>query len=960
MINLPNNEFNGYVIGIGASAGGLDALEKFFDACPIDTGAAFVVIQHLSPDHKSMMSNLLARHTLMPVQMVECNTMIEANHVYLIPPASIMYIGKGFLHLTPKNPRGLTLPIDIFFTALAENYGNHAIGIVLSGTGSDGTRGASAINSLGGFLLAQDPKTASFDGMPRSFINTGLVDAILPPEELATRVFAHIKYSSTTATTIDIESENSPRRLGLSNEEALNGMMELLQQISGIDFRDYKPSTIMRRIERRMQVRRIATLENYLQLLENERNEALTLRQEFLISVTSFFRDPEPFKTLAELAINKIVANKQNGETIRVWTAGTSTGEEAYSLGMLFIEEFERQKRWLILKIFATDVNQQNVDFASMGYYSESIAAELSAQRLERFFEAKSNNFVVKNELRQTIVFARHNLLTDPPFTKMDLVVCRNTLIYFKNPAQERALKRLQYAVLENGFLFLGSSESLSAANEGFKTINAKHKLFKRVHNNGGHIPLVYETLNHSTPSSNYKTDLTLSHKPRINDNNTIDSAISVLLSSYAPPALIVNQNHEILHLFGNVQPYLSLREGSASLHLGRMLSARLIPIASALLYKAAKNNSALVSDLIQFKQFDETTQTIRLSVRPIISKIHERFMLLCFEKAVQIHCETNLPEIHLASETIERIEILENELAASRESLQATIEELQSSNEELQSVNEELNTVNAEYQEKAVILSQLNADLDSMAKASGVATIFVDEKLNLTRFSQDAIQIFKLRNSDVGRRLDDFAHNLKYTQLINDIQNTLKCQSMTEREVLSQDGRTFLVRILPYSMPFARTQGAVASFIDITAFHDAQRLQAILDALYEHIAVLDRDGNILLTNQAWKQFSIYHGDSELIYSDIGSNYFQSCKNSQYKHPLLIPQAIEGIQSILQNDQPFFSLKYPFKIANQLQWFAMNVVPIHKSFNQHQCSAVVSHINISTWYQSADIEDNND
>jgi two-component system CheB/CheR fusion protein len=406
-----------------------------------------------------------------------------------------------------------------------------------------------------------------------------------------------------------------------------------------------------------------------------------------------------------------------------------------------------------------------------------------------------------------------------------------------------------------------------------------------------------------------------------------------------------------------------------------------LIPIASALLYKAAKNNSALVSDLIQFKQFDETTQTIRLSVRPIISKIHERFMLLCFEKAVQIHCETNLPEIHLASETIERIEILENELAASRESLQATIEELetsneelqatneelmasneelQSSNEELQSVNEELNTVNAEYQEKAVILSQLNADLDSMAKASGVATIFVDEKLNLTRFSQDAIQIFKLRNSDVGRRLDDFAHNLKYTQLINDIQNTLKCQSMTEREVLSQDGRTFLVRILPYSMPFARTQGAVASFIDITAFHDAQRLQAILDALYEHIAVLDRDGNILLTNQAWKQFSIYHGDSELIYSDIGSNYFQSCKNSQYKHPLLIPQAIEGIQSILQNDQPFFSLKYPFKIANQLQWFAMNVVPIHKSFNQHQCSAVVSHINISTWYQSADIEDNND
>ncbi len=282
------NNFSGYVIGIGASAGGLDALEKFFSACPTDTGAAFVVIQHLSPDHKSMMSNLLARHTTMPVSMVEQNTFIEGNSVYLIPPGSIMHMGKGFLHLTPKNPRGLTLPIDIFFTSLAESYGNHAIGIVLSGTGSDGTRGAWAINSMGGFLLAQDPSTASFDGMPRSFINTGLVDAILPPDELANRVVAHIKHLAVTDVDIYVENDSDIPRLALSHEEALNGIMQLLQQVSSIDFRDYKPSTIMRRIERRMQVRRVSSLDDYLEVLKSERTEAMTLRQDFLISVTSF------------------------------------------------------------------------------------------------------------------------------------------------------------------------------------------------------------------------------------------------------------------------------------------------------------------------------------------------------------------------------------------------------------------------------------------------------------------------------------------------------------------------------------------------------------------------------------------------------------------------------------------------------------------------------------------------
>jgi two-component system CheB/CheR fusion protein len=969
------NNFSSYVVGIGASAGGLDALEKFFDFCPVDTGATFVVIQHLSPDHKSMMSNLLARHTTMPVCMVEQNTTIEPNNVYLIPPGSIMHMGKGFLHLTPKNPRGLTLPIDIFFTSLAESYGNHAIGIVLSGTGSDGTRGASAINSMGGFLLAQEPSTAGFDGMPKSFINTGLIDAILPPEELATRVLAHINHLSSNEPEIYVESDSFIPRLALSHEEAFNAIMVLLLQISGIDFKDYKPSTIMRRLERRMQVRRVSTLEDYLKLLETENSEILTLRQEFLISVTSFFRDGEPFKTLTESAITEIVANKNNGDIVRIWTAGCSTGEEPYSLGMLFIEEFERQKRWLTLKIFATDVNQQNVEFSAIGSYTESIAAEVSPARLERFFDVKGSNFVVKNDLRQCIIFARHNLLSDPPFTKMDLVVCRNTLIYFKNPAQERALRRLQYAVNPQGFLFLGSSESLSAANEGFKTINAKHKLFKRI---TSVTPVPYDMLQNVSTAyqigRHSASSMLVAQKAKSVDGNAIDSAISLMLNNYAPPALIVNGNHEILHFFGDVQPYLSFREGSASLQIGRVLPQRLIPIASALLYKATKGTETLISDLIQFKQADDSIKLIRLSARPIALKTHERFVLLCFETVTNNVPEVAAKAFNLDAETIERIEILENELAATRESLQATIEELetsneelqatneelmasneelQSSNEELQSVNEELNTVNAEYQEKAGILSQLNADLDSMAKASGVATIFIDEELRLTRFSQDAMQIFKLRNSDIGRRLDDFAHTLKYEHLIDDIENTLQLQRMTEREILSNDGRTFLVRILPYFVPSTMSKGIVASFVDITSYHDVQRLQAILDALPEHIAVLEHDGKIVMINAAWQRFAKANGDIELKHTGIGKNYFEACQVANIEGAEMAQLAIRGVKSVLEGSSAFFSLQYPCHSPTENRWFVMNVAPI-KSYDY---GAVVSHINISSWYENQDKKD---
>ncbi|MBY0454009.1 MAG: PAS domain-containing protein [Burkholderiaceae bacterium] len=962
--------FSGYVVGIGASAGGLEALEQFFDHCPADTGAVFVVIQHLSPDHKSMMNNLLARHTRMPVVMVEDGMQVQANQVFLIPPGSIMRVSSGQFHLSPKSPHGLTLPIDIFFTTLSEAYGSYALGVVLSGTGSDGTRGAVAINAAGGFLLAQDPEQAKFDGMPRSVIATGVVDEVLHAQQLGARIQLHIHNLpfQSPIKAIDAPSNNE----ALSSAEAIQALLQLLKQTGGINFQEYKSGTVMRRIERRMQVRHIPTINAYLDLLEEDRTELFVLRRELLISVTSFFRDPESFDVVAEKAVATLVANASSSDAIRVWTAGVSTGEEAYTLAMLFMEAFERERRWPNLKIFATDVNQQNIEVAAQGQYPESAAAELTPARLERFFVKNGSHFVVKPELRQSIVFAKHNLLDDPPFTRMDLVSCRNTLIYFRTDAQERAQRRLQYAVKPEGFLFLGSSESLAGATTAFANLSVKHKLFKRT---AGVVPLVYESP-HTTPSRvSY-----IGGKPLVSVTNArtvpsdgpiIEAGLSALMSAYTPPAILVNDRHEAVHLFGDLQPFFRVREGLASLDINRILPDPLVPVASALVFKSAKDGSKLVSDLLHVDLGGGNMSLLRLAAHPLKLHGEERFVLLCFERTSDNAEQGRATPINVDAETMARVDVLERELMATRESLQATIEELetsneelqatneemmasneelQSSNEELQSVNEELNTVNSEFQEKTAILSRLNSDMDSMTKAVGVATVFVDHELNLTRFSPDALDLFKLRNSDVGRPLDDIAHKLKYTELMSDIRRTLMTDRMFEREVMTEEGRLYLCRLLPYRVPSTQQHGVVATFVDVTVFRDLRRLQSIIDALPENIAVLEQDGKISMVNAAWRNFARANGDSNLSLSGPGSNYFAACGTTggdglpcddDYAQ-----RAVRGVRGVLEGTLPQFSLQYPCHSPTEKRWFVMSVTRVVG----HEFGAVVSHFNISDWY----------
>ncbi|NVO05792.1 MAG: PAS domain-containing protein [Rhodoferax sp.] len=952
-----------HVVCIGASAGGLDALERFFGACPVDTGAAFVVVQHLSPDHKSMMNTLLSRHTQMPVIMVENDMPIAANHVFLIPPGSTMHVSPGRLHLRPKKTHSLTLPIDIFMASLAEVYGSQAVGIILSGTGTDGTRGAGAISQAGGYLMAQEPESSKFDGMPRSVIATGLVHEVLPADELPLCLLAHVRqepYANQRAV-LPVTPHAA-----LTNDDAFAEILQLLYQLGGIDFSDYKPATIMRRLERRMQARHTPELLQYLELLERNREEMLTLRREMLISVTSFFRDPEAFDLLAEKVIAPMVQNAETGDTIRVWIAGVATGEEAYSIGMLFLEAFGQYKSWPTLKIFATDVDHQAIEKAGVGKYRESIAAEISEERLASFFTHNGDAYLIKSELRQCIVFARQNLLSDPPFTKMDLVVCRNTLIYFKPTAQERVLHSLLYALNGGGTLFLGSSESVAMMTDALQVISAKHKLFRR--STERMLPML-ENFNKvgARVRRPLLPDVRRSVPAQAAGVNAADTGIATLLAQYAPPSIIFNETQEAVHLFGDVNPFIQAKEGSASLVLNRMLLDPLVPIAAALLYKSIKEQCSLSADPVEVKLRSGELRAVRLSAHALKNEGVERLSMLCFETVFAAPADIHAP-VDVGAETMTRINALERELAASRESLQSTIEELetsneelqatneelmasneelQSSNEELQSVNEELNTVNAEYQEKMLLLNRVNADLEGMGKATGVATVFVDGHMNITRFSPDAARIFRLRDSDIGRPLNDISHSLQYPGLMDDMARTLETNRTMEREVCgSAPEQILFVRILPYSVPSTTERGVVTSVVDVSAYHDARRLQSVLDGLPEHVAVLDVDGTIRQVNAAWRRFAQANGDPELRHSGPGCNYLAACAKEFPEGQDSASAALRGLRQVLEGSAASFSIEYPCHSPDEQRWFVMNVASIPGP----AFGAVVSHTNVTAWF----------
>lgn len=958
---VDNTRFTGFVVAIGASAGGLDALEQLFKHLDANTGAAFVVIQHLSPDHKSMMDNLLARHTSMPICVAEHRMRLQPNHVFLLPPGKTMTLEHDMLMLEDKPPYGLSLPIDIFFTSLSEVFERFAVAIVLSGTGSDGTRGSVAINAQGGLLLAQLPEDAKFDGMPRSVIATGLVDDKLTAAGIAERLNQYIAG----------KRDHTPIKLPALQESderanALEKLMHVLHQSSGINFREYKLATVLRRVERRMQFKHIHEMDAYVDLLRQDKAEAISFRRELLIPVTSFFRDPESFERLGTEVIEQLVIQHSEAVPLRIWCAACATGEEAYTLAILLLEAMERTKHWPNIKIFATDAEQHYLDVASAGVYSEAILTEMSKERIERFFIHKNGHYLVKPELRQQIVFAKHNLLEDPPFTRMSLVTCRNALIYFLPIAQERALRRMQYALLPGGYLFLGSSESLGPLESDFSTVDARHKLFRI--ERPVNTPLVLGTRGIARNGSNAAISpiRSLSRQQHA-ENELIEAAQATMLNAYTPPSMLVGENRELIHLFGQFDQLLRFREGHVSLDVVRLLGDQLGPVVLVLLHKSQLDNSELRSEPIKIADPSGKVQLIRVVARPVKNPGSSlRQTLVSFEAAQAAVLVPDGPFVDVAAEAHARSEVLEHVLAATRDSLQATIEELetaneelqatneelmssneelQSTNEELQSVNEELHTVNAEHQEKILQLNKANSDLDGLTRASMIPTLFLAEDLTLARFTPEACRLFSLRETDVGRPITDFNSRLDYPGFIADLYLTLSTGHVTTREVGAADGEWYYVRILPHSVPGSSLRRLVVTFFDIGALRDKRYLQAILDSLPEHIAVLDRSGVITQVNLAWRNFAFENGDPELAYTGPGKNYLDACKASSIDDKDVM-NARTGLEQVLAGKIGSFTQTYPCHSATEKRWFMMHVGPIHTG----EGGAVISHINVTTWF----------
>ena len=962
------------VVVVGASAGGLDALEKLFNGLPPDLGAAFVVIQHLSPDHKSMMNSLLARHTRMPVILAEDDMPIAPNQVHLIPPGSIMRIQRGRLRLTPKSARGLVLPIDIFLQSLASQNAQQAIVVILSGTGSDGARGAVAIHDAGGLLLAQDPDEAKFDGMPRSLIDTGLVDGVLPVEAMPARISAHLRLEPIAPGWRERISLDE-QALALHPDAALSAILHLLLQLGGIDFDEYKTGTVLRRIERRMAARQLPSIQAYFELLNQDRAEAITLRHELLISVTSFFRDPDAYAALASQVVAPLVARVEPGHCLRVWCAGVSTGEEAYSIAMLFLEAFERADRWPSLKVFATDIEQLNIDTGAAGSYPESIGIDVSPERLQRFFHKRGNRFVVRSELRQCLVFARHNLLVDPPFTKMDLVVCRNALIYLRNGAQDKVLRRLQYALAPKGCLFLGSSESLGELQQDFQTLSARYKIWQLLRPSGALLDL------RRTAASPHQVSLPGSqalHAQRLRrvGPNVVDQGQAALLKGFGPPpSVLVNRAQELVHAYGEVGPFLQIRDGQATLDIMRILAPALVPVAAALLFKSAREGISITADAVRLHEggADGPAETlVRLSALPAGELDGQLYTLLVFERINLSERPAARLSLDLGSETSERLAALEHELAATRESLVATIEqlettneelesaneelqatneemmasneELQSSNEELQSVNEELNTLNAEYEKKIDTLNRINADLDNLTKVVATSTLFVDEDLMLERFSPEAAKIFRLRDTDLGRPIEDLNHQLDYPDLFADLRATLASGRMLRKNVPGPAGRYFMVRMQPYNIALTSHRGVVLGLVEVTELYQAlARLQEVMDALDQQVAVLDTEGRVLTVNRAWSEF-MRAGAGRAPHVLPGQNYLEACAAATHAAPEHWARAAwQGVGAVLKGEREHFSMKYCHEIPAAPRWFALHASRLHGA----QPGAVISHVDLS-------------
>ena len=747
-----------YIIGIGTSAGGLETLRKFFDHIPAGFDHTFVIIQHLSPDYKSLMSELLAHNTTMPIFVANDGMQVKRGNVYLIPPKKNLTIRSGILELDDKPSRNkLNLPIDIFFKSLALDQGDKAFGIILSGTGSDGSQGIRYINDKDGFVMVEAPETAKFDGMPRSAIGTGLADCVKPAEELADELVRILSAP-------DTRLKNAEKEI-LRNEDAIQRILFLVERKTNIDFSQYKLPTIARRISRRMMLLNASQINDYLNYLYENTAEIHLLYKDLLIGVTRFFRDSEAFEIIRQKVIPSIIDDKSDGEIIKIWTPGCSTGEEAYSIAMLFKEYLEEKGRALSIKIFATDIERDSLEKASKGLYPEAIAADMDPKRLQEYFTHKNNHYRISNDIRKMLIFSQHNLLKDPPFTRVDFISCRNLLIYFRTDVQKHVLSSLHYALNSGGYLFLGSSETLGELQPNFDEIDRHHHIFRNIE---PVTRLSHSALNYQD-ALRHRSIITTSHQTRPigKDQRFSEVLQETLHEELGAASVIINDAFEVLNGDGNYKKYVDLPPNKFSLNLLKMVPSSMSTVLSSIIRKATKEKKK-----VYFKGFKpdnaKKNHSLDILVQPfgLGESQNGLFLVIFLEKGSSEHEEIVFTPDEKSSIYDSRISDLEAELKDTKENLQATLEEvetsneelqaaneellasneeLQSTNEELQSLNEELHTVNAEYQIKIRELTDLNNDIENLLKSTNIGTIFLNRDMCIRKFTPSVKDQFNL-----------------------------------------------------------------------------------------------------------------------------------------------------------------------------------------------------------------------